>query len=194
MNLVTFKLKRGHLKSVAFGRRVLKDGLGRETRMTPARFDLLYVIRHGVTWLQHAGGRLMSICQRDLRDALDLHASTVSKMVQALRKLGWISVPEVDEDDERMRIVRLTEEGARQIDEASRLTFEESAHDAHFEKALEPHARRSERSVRRVLASVVAVIAFLAGSLRDDATLDYSDRYFRPDEIRSQAAEPPLFG
>jgi DNA-binding MarR family transcriptional regulator len=158
--------------------------------MTPARFDLLYVIRHGVIELRGVGERFMSMLQKDIRVALGLHPSTVSKMVGRLRQIGWIEPASVDDDDERARVVQLTEEGARQIDEATRHVFEAHAHDQHFETALAREAPRPpvsesgpENAVRGVIAGVFSVTGYLARTLGDISLLDYAGRYLEPAEI-----------
>src|SRR5262245_57183502 len=85
MHMVTFTTKRAHLGGVAFGKRVVKKVHG----MTPARYDLMYLIRttngrcvtHGCAYF---------VRQDKLTAQLGLHPSTVSKMIRRLIELGWL--------------------------------------------------------------------------------------------------------
>src|SRR5262245_21710400 len=119
MHCVTFMLKRAHLQNVTFGRRVLKKVRG----MTPARFDLLYLLRRvalseGPSFHPLAATRLQS----GLRKDLGLHRSTVSKMLKRLEEMGWIR-RERNTIDRRTFSVRLTELGLRRIWRAMRRVF-----------------------------------------------------------------------
>ncbi len=86
-------LKTALMNAVAFGAKRAFHGFLRVTRkplaavgLTPARFDMLYVL------FSRAGAdRRRSITQRELRAALGVCASVVSRMVRALERVGLLS-------------------------------------------------------------------------------------------------------
>ncbi len=75
------------------------------------------------------------LSQQELGAALDLEKSSVSRLVQQLEQRGWV-LRERDARDNRLRLLRLTEEGA-QIAEHLQQHMSE-AHAALFER-LTPH-------------------------------------------------------
>ena len=85
----------------------LVDGFG----LTPARYDMMYAIRHH--W---RNGRIV---QSVLREVLGVAAQTVSKMVGALEKLGLVVRTKGAYGDKRQREVALTAEGKRRIEAAT---------------------------------------------------------------------------
>lgn len=76
MHDLSFRFKRAHLKAVAFGRALL-----RKFGLTPARFDVLYVVQRGGPY---------GLKQSDIWEILGLHKSTISKMCKRLEELGLI--------------------------------------------------------------------------------------------------------
>src|SRR5690348_15988419 len=86
MHALTFALKRAHLKNVAFAKGLLWALPG----MTPARFDLLCILRRAV--MNEPGWKRLDAArsQADLCRDLGLHRSTVSKMLLRLEEMGWI--------------------------------------------------------------------------------------------------------
>src|SRR5215475_11440027 len=116
MHAVTFSIKRAHLGGVAFGKRVVKKVHG----MTPARYDLLYVIRT-------ANGRCVThgtayfLRQDTIRARLGLHPSTVSKMIKRLIEMGWLQKERRPVEDARTNIIQLTRRGLKDIKSAMRL-------------------------------------------------------------------------
>ena len=91
MDEIIFGMKRGHLASARFGHRLLAP-----FGLTPARFDMLYA-------LQNVG-----LYQTQLAQMLGVARSTVSRMLAALEKLGWVCRFRL----RNMRIVSLTRAGA----------------------------------------------------------------------------------
>lgn len=75
MHPVSFAFKRGHIRAVVAHRDFLKP-----FGITPARFDALYVIR----W---RGG---SCYQSQIWQDLDLHPSTISRMLKSMEQLGLV--------------------------------------------------------------------------------------------------------
>ena len=86
-------LKAAPMNAVAFGAKRAFHGFLRVTRkplasvgLTAARFDMLYVL-----FSPAAADCRRSITQRELRAALGVCASVVSRMVRALEKLGLVT-------------------------------------------------------------------------------------------------------
>src|SRR5258708_250312 len=115
MHAINYQLKRAHLCAVAIGRKILRgtkppddpdyDGV---PDMTPARFDILYLV------LGRKVGRLpapRAIEMTELRKALGLARATVSKAVKRLVELGLVTCGLPFSGSERNKVVRLTEEG-----------------------------------------------------------------------------------
>src|SRR5215468_82215 len=98
MHFLSFSMKRAHLRCVE----TLKP-VAAMYGLTPARFDVLHVIfqRFGET------------SQANIRHVLGVSATTISRMVQALEKLGFIS-RQRHPRDRRTKLVWLTEQGREQ--------------------------------------------------------------------------------
>ena len=93
MDDLLFALKRAHLAGNRFAWRLLmKIGL------TPARFDLMRILY---------GYRDFSLAQSTLRKRLGVARATISRMLCALEKLGWVE-RRVDPFDRRTRYVTLS--------------------------------------------------------------------------------------
>jgi len=115
MHAFAFQMKQCHLASVAVGR-----GLFRGTRppddpefdgvpdMTPARFDLLYLVFGKGPAFSTVPGEIE---MPSLRRFLGLAKSTVSEAVQRLVELVLVTCEYADWNG-RMKVVRLTEEAA----------------------------------------------------------------------------------
>src|SRR5258708_6800924 len=86
MHPMSFMQKRAHLCAVARGREMFE----RVEAMTPARFDILYLI-----YTSHkkyiASNYGYKTSQADVRRALGLARQTVSKMVKRLVELGLVT-------------------------------------------------------------------------------------------------------
>ena len=104
MHLVLFQMKRAYHSTLKFGHRLLKD-----FGLTPARFDLLYVIMQ--RWWHYGSQRRnkegRNIRQYDIRRELGVSAPTVSRMLDSLEDLGLVRREEV-EHDRRHRYVHPT--------------------------------------------------------------------------------------
>jgi len=122
MHIVTFTTKRAHLCGVAFGRRIVKDVHG----MTPARFDLLYLIR--TTYGRY---RWYWLEQNKLTAALGLHPSTVSKMIKRLVEMGWLEKDPRCQGDARTNLILLTKRGLKRINRAMGIVFRRGKADLH---------------------------------------------------------------
>jgi DNA-binding MarR family transcriptional regulator len=103
MHRVFFSVKRVHLRVVEESKVLL-----RRFGITPARFDLLRVVD---AHEPHAVEQSM-ICR-----LLGVSATTVSRMLIALEKLGFIERTHV-EGDRRRLLVRLSDDGWNRLDEA----------------------------------------------------------------------------
>src|SRR5262245_53586355 len=100
MHSITFGFKRAHLKAVAFGKKAVE----RIKEMTPARFDLLYLIRRTAPYHLNEGMRPPALEQSEVVRRLGLHRSTVSMMIKRLKRLGWVTNHDVAMSDRRTRI------------------------------------------------------------------------------------------
>ena len=94
--------------------------------MTPARFDVLYWIhekypRH----LLLTPDMRYEVAQYQLTEALGLARQTIWKMVRRLAELGLVTVRKDPMFDERLNIIRLTDEGLRRIRQAMGVAFTE---------------------------------------------------------------------
>src|SRR5689334_4886448 len=86
MHALSFGFKRAHWSAVRVGKQVLEDVEG----MTPARFDLLYLVRRvrlDDPLITDAGAW---VTQDALWKGLGVHPSTVCKMLARLLEMGWV--------------------------------------------------------------------------------------------------------
>jgi DNA-binding MarR family transcriptional regulator len=112
-------LKQAHLRNVAFQRLGVKKVKG----MTPARFNLLYLLRRAMLRAgPETGPSAAARSQTGLCRDLGLHRSTVSKMLTRLEEMGWVH-RERDAVDRRRFNIELTEKGLRKIWQAMRRVF-----------------------------------------------------------------------
>ena len=141
MHVMFFGIKRVHLRILEVTRRVLA-----EMRLTPARFDMMRVIE------AHKHGLL----QRNVQELLGVSAKTVSRMLQALERLGFIVRKRVSRDSRRLR-VWLTPLGS-EIFGAARKRYVESGSAERF--ALRPFGLDPEvahpklKALRRILCEM----------------------------------------
>ena len=103
MHRVFFSVKRVHLRIVEESKVLL-----RRFGLTPARFDLLRIVDE---YEPHA------VTQSMLRTLLGVSATTVSRMLIALERLGFIERRAVEGHRQRLE-VRLTDQGWNWLDEA----------------------------------------------------------------------------
>jgi len=102
MHALMFAAKRVHLRTVAFGHRLVRGVAG----MTAARFDLISAI------LQEPGDPVFGrrqVLERvrgisALAGVLGLHRTTVSKMVKRLLEMGWLVARRSGRDRRRVGI------------------------------------------------------------------------------------------
>ena len=99
MHVIFFGMKRAWHGCLRITRRTLA-AMG----LTAARFDLLYALLKGV-----------ATTQRQLRLALGVNRTTISRMLGSLEALGLIKREPVRYGDRRTRSVELTEQGRRRI-------------------------------------------------------------------------------
>jgi DNA-binding MarR family transcriptional regulator len=127
-------LKRAHLKNVGFAKKLVEKVNG----MTPARFDILYVLRR-VELVQ--GPAIDPSAERKLQyelwKDLGLHRSTICKMLKQLEEFGWIRRTR-SKEDRRTFNVSLTAEGLRVIWRAMRRVFRGKLLKREYERLLGP--------------------------------------------------------
>ncbi len=160
MHPLSFQIKRAHHRIVAFGRHVL-----RKLALTPARFDLLYIVYKRWTFQK----RLYDApAQTDLCRILGVTAATISRMVRSLEELGIVrrfGSPV----DRRTKQVALTDEGLQLFREAFDHVFAKSAVDLAYQRAFgEP----SEPMVLAVIRQVKG-IKTIAKAFGDTSSLSY---------------------
>ena len=121
MHPMAFVQKRGHLSAVARGRKMF----ARVPDMTPARFDILYLI-HEQRIDAVSGVRSTWMMQADIPHLLGLTRQTVWQAVERLVELGLLTKQKGAAGPERRRnILMLTEEGFRRIRRAMGVAFSE---------------------------------------------------------------------
>jgi DNA-binding MarR family transcriptional regulator len=99
MHPVPFYLKRSHLMALA----MLRDKLA-PYGITPARYDLLFVIANSNLWT----GKFHRVYQSEIWRALGVCPSVVCKMLRALERLGLVRRARATVNDRRQVIVELT--------------------------------------------------------------------------------------
>jgi DNA-binding MarR family transcriptional regulator len=138
MHAISYQLKRCHLSAVAIGRKIFRGTTPPEDPdfdgvpdMTPARFDILYLVL----------GRKKKPCLRapraiemtQLRKALGLAGATISKAVKRLVVLGLVTC-ELRANSDRNKVVALTDEGEARIKRALHLVFTKRALTRHYQQ------------------------------------------------------------
>ena len=109
-----FAMKRGHWSAVRVGKLLL-----RSVGLTPARFDMMWVIALEEARTAYLAER--GALQRDVREALGVSRMTTSVMMRSIEALGWV-VRTRAESDRRTYLVRLTERGTQVLAWARELT------------------------------------------------------------------------
>jgi DNA-binding MarR family transcriptional regulator len=138
MHAISYQLKRAHLSAVAIGRKILRgnkhpldpdfDGI---PDMTPARFDILYLVLGRRTRFTAAP---RSIEMSELRRKLGLARATISKAVKRLAQLGLVTCGLRPGGSQRNKVVFLTDEGAARIKRALHLVFTGRALARHYRR------------------------------------------------------------
>jgi DNA-binding MarR family transcriptional regulator len=165
MHIVPFLAKRFHLSAVGWGRRFLEDVV-RVEGMTPARFDLLCVLRQSGIRLQQRFGKGVGTDDAGRPFAsvvkeLGLHPSTVSKMIKRLVEMGWLRVFR-DYPDRRFKIVECTPLGLRRTWEAMRRVFRPR------------HVRKVYEQVHDELRPKMPVVDAIRATVKDLGSLAYA--------------------
>lgn len=111
MHAIFFGLKRAHHRAIYGVSRALLRAT--ETKLTPARFDLLDVV------LRHGG----IVAQWKLIELLGVSGATISRMLKSLEKLKLVKRGRW-ESDARYLIVELTREGRRRVKKVLRLVVD----------------------------------------------------------------------
>jgi DNA-binding MarR family transcriptional regulator len=108
-----FRKENGSMHSLLFGMkradqcsRALQRGLLASFGITPARYDMLFVI-----FQVRVYKRFRCIFQSHLRRQLGVTAPTTSKMARALERLGFITRKRERYGDRRQILIELTEKG-----------------------------------------------------------------------------------
>ena len=152
MHTTAFSLKRGHLTTLRYSRRILR----RYDPLTPARYDLMTAVARS------PGTRIL---QGQLILDLGLHPSTVSKMLTRMDELG-LTHRSVDQEDARRRVVALTPKGELLLQAATMLSARDI--DIVIESGVDPNDP-SGRQVRRLNRTLRGY----AWNLRDTAVALY---------------------
>ena len=155
MHSLSFALKRAHLRTVAMTRAlVLPFGL------TPARFDLLYIV--------HRTMRRKGVGQGDLRRTLGLAGATISKMLKRLETLGLVRRAP-SSSDRRVKLVYTTREGRARV----RLVVRRVIRTGDVQHAFEGVFRLQRRQLFHALAGCYADLRFIAVRFGDRSRPPY---------------------
>jgi len=158
MHAVLFSIKRAFHKSVWFGRFLLKDYL-----LTPSRFDILYILQ--------SRGELSRTPQSTIREILGIASTTLSRMIKALLKLGFIR-RERSKLDRRQYEVWLTKYGRTSIAHAIR-TIIDSGIIAYCVVHFVSREWLSPEGTFRDVDGIDTTLSFMRERLLDCATLYY---------------------
>lgn len=153
MHDLMFRFKRAHLSAVAFGKLLL-----RKFGLTPARFDVLYVV------VSNGNG----VLQSDIWEALGLHRSTISKMCKRLEELGLVERFEAHARGHET-IVQLTYEGITVVDKVMKYVFMTEGPRFAFGTVLS----RIEPDVEAFISKLRRLTERAARNLGDTSTLLY---------------------
>jgi DNA-binding MarR family transcriptional regulator len=157
MHAIYFGLKRAFHGTLRVTRTALAS-LG----LTPARFDLLYIVAK-------AGGSLL---QRELQRALGVVAATVSRMLTSLEELGLVE-REVMDEDHRCRNVMLTKAGRRCVLRAARVLIHSGNIQLTVDSALSPDRWYDPTVCRRVQDQFDHSLRLVRDAYQDVATVFY---------------------
>jgi DNA-binding MarR family transcriptional regulator len=152
-------MKRGYLRGVSFARKLLQP-----FGLTPARFDVLFLLRKG--WKHQS-----AICRH-----LGLHPSTVSKL---LKKIDDVLVyRNCDWENHREVVVKLSAAGRAALEAAAAALVDNGALDAYVEWAVAgPNRHKAKRPVATL--NFEEALLRLRRALLDSARLLY---VFEPEE------------
>ena len=169
MHSISFQLKRAHLSAVGFGRTMVASVKG----MTPARFDLLYLVRRWaiIDAAERRDPLAPTLSQPELTKSLGLHRTTVSRMLRQLVEMGWVHRRR-SEWDRRTFNVGLTALGLRRIWEAMRRVFRPRRLRRLYEEHFRPVAPRGY-DVVGVIRGVIRTIQGIARRFGDTSSVWY---------------------
>jgi DNA-binding MarR family transcriptional regulator len=131
--------------------------------LTPARFDMLYVLYAGVGH---------SALQSAIRRVLGVTAPTVSRMLRSLEQLGLVKRKRF-ELDKRDRVVELTEIGLRQMQRAHDALVASGAAQLAVDCALTAPQQHGGPRSERVVRLLDRLLARLRLQFGDTAMLSY---------------------
>jgi DNA-binding MarR family transcriptional regulator len=157
MHVIFFGLKRAFHGTLRVTRSALAN-LG----LTAARFDLLYIVAKE--------GKIL--LQRELQRALGVAASTVSRMLTSLEKLGLVRRGPCEEDL-RKRYVELTKAGRRCVFRAARQLIHTGVVDQMVDSALCPDRWYDAAVCKAARDEFLRSLDLLRGAYRDLATPNY---------------------
>jgi len=152
MHPLSFAAKRVHLRTVAFGQWLVRKVTG----MTPARFDLLFVIYRSKDSDPVFPDRDPLLVRRGISGIareLGLHRTTISKMAKRLVEMGWLNRWR-SERDVRSVGLGLTSDGLKALMGAIQRAVSTMVTETRrcFAREASP-----EKSVGAIVAAVVAV-------------------------------------
>jgi DNA-binding MarR family transcriptional regulator len=159
MHVVLFGLKRAWQSSL----RVTRGALG-ALGLTAARFDLLYALQHL--------NRFNSTYQSDLRRALGVSRTTVSRMLVSLEVLGLVKRKRTGLDG-RQRLVLLTAAGRARIRLAIKRLIRSGAAELAVDNALAGTLWYDEGVCFRETENFEIYLKGIRRAFRDRATLYY---------------------
>ena len=135
MHALSFQMKRCHLSAVRVGKKIFRGTTKRDdpdfdgvVDMTPARFDILYLVYGQGPASSNTPG---SIEMTTLRDLLGLAPSTISEAVGRLIELELLT-SEYASWDGRKKVVRLTAKGLARLKQALFLVFNGRQLERHY--------------------------------------------------------------
>jgi DNA-binding MarR family transcriptional regulator len=168
MNAVFFGAKRVFQSAVAVTRPVLQSV---SPGMTAARFDMMVVIggeRHPASSLCKS----VRLRQSQLRQRLGVSAPVVSRMLRSLEALGWVRRQRPPRpDDQRQRLLELTDEGLACIRAAFKLAHRFAKRLVH--RALCHRRHRDRNAQHREMDQMEGRLSALRTYCGDTATLWY---------------------
>lgn len=173
MHQIAFDLKRGHLRTVAYGEKAMR-GVG---SMTAARFDLLCLLRQknilDPNFDQGRDPLRDGVTQRELWKRLGVDKSTVSKMLRRLEDMGWIRRERpTRREDWRTKKVFFTALGLKRIAKAMRVMFRQRTMLNYFERIFKGRQWGSLHVVKN-LQKVSETIKFVAECFGDQSNIVY---------------------
>ena len=161
MHDLTFRFKRAHLSAVAYAKPLMK-----KWGLTPARFDLLYVVQQGGPY---------GVLQSTIWETLGLHRSTISKMCARLEQIGFIERFDAPEEPGHELLVKLTRENAVAITLAIKTLYRACA----FQYAYRVMFASFAPDVDAFISTMRRGLERIGRALGDSSTLLYPIRYPR---------------